>query len=86
MKDEYNNAVKSLDLFAGENGVMQGSNVSFAISNAMTSIFKFSQDDKYLFSFGIQIDKTGNMTLDEEKLKTAFKENPEATKQFFLWL
>ncbi|MEC2444035.1 flagellar filament capping protein FliD, partial [Bacillus cereus] len=83
MKDEYNNAVKSLDLFAGENGVMQGSNVSFAISNAMTSIFKFSQDDKYLFSFGIQIDKTGNMTLDEEKLKTAFKENPEATKQFF---
>ena len=24
MKDEYNKAVKSLDLFAGENGVMQG--------------------------------------------------------------
>ena len=24
MKDEYNNAVKSLDLFSGENGVMQG--------------------------------------------------------------
>ncbi|WP_265938675.1 flagellar hook-associated protein 2 [Bacillus thuringiensis] len=83
MKDEYNNAVKSLDLFSGENGVMQGNNVSFAISNAMTSIFKFSQDDKYLFSFGIQIDKTGNMTLDEEKLKIAFKENPESTKQFF---
>ena len=36
---------------------MQGSNVSFAINNAMTGIFKFSQDDKYLFSFGIQIDK-----------------------------
>ncbi len=46
--------------------------MSFAISNAMTSIFKFSQDDKYLFSFGIQIDKTGNMTLDEEKLKNRF--------------
>ncbi|KAA0797421.1 flagellar hook-associated protein 2 [Bacillus sp. JAS102] len=83
MKDEYNKAVKNLDLYAGENGVMQGNNVSFAISNAMTSIFRFSQDDKYLFSFGIQIDKTGNMTLDEEKLKTTFKENPEATKQFF---
>ncbi|PEY66930.1 flagellar filament capping protein FliD [Bacillus cereus] len=83
MKDEYNNAVKSLDLFSGENGVMQGNNVSFAISNAMTSSFRFSQDDKYLFSFGIQIDKTGNMTLDEEKLKIAFKENPESTKQFF---
>ncbi|EJS67170.1 flagellar filament capping protein FliD [Bacillus cereus] len=83
MKDEYNKAVKSLDLFAGENGVMQGNNVSFAISNAMTSIFKFSQDGKYLSSFGIQIDKTGNMTLDEEKLKMAFKENPESTKQFF---
>jgi hypothetical protein len=36
----------------------------------LTGIFKFSQDDKYLFSFGIQIDKKGNMTLDEEKLKT----------------
>jgi flagellar capping protein FliD len=36
--------------------------------------YSFSQDDKYLFSFGIQIDKKGNMTLDEEKLKTAFKE------------
>jgi hypothetical protein len=35
-----------------------------AINNAMTGIFKFSQDDKYLFSFGIQIDKKGNMTLD----------------------
>lgn len=86
MKDEYNKAVKSLDLFAGENGVMQGNNVSFAINNAMTGIFKFSQDDKYLFSFGIQIDKKGNMTLDEEKLKTAFKENPESTKQFFFGL
>lgn len=86
MKDEYNKAVKNLDLFTGKNGVMQGNNVSFAISNAMTSIFKFSQDDKYLFSFGIQIDKTGNMTLDEEKLKTAFKENPESTKQFFFGL
>ena len=41
MKDEYNNAVKSLDLFSGENGVMQGNNVSFAISNAMTSILNF---------------------------------------------
>ena len=26
------------------------------------------------------------MTLDEEKLKTAFKENPESTKQFFFGL
>ena len=57
MKDEYNNAVKSLDLFSGENGVMQGNNVSFAISNAMTSIFKFSQDDKYLFSFEFKLIK-----------------------------
>ncbi|WP_144610749.1 flagellar hook-associated protein 2 [Bacillus cereus] len=86
MKDEYNKAVKSLDLFAGENGVMQGNNVSFAIKNAMTSIFSFSQDDKFLFSFGVQIDKSGNMNLDEEKLKAAFKENPESTKQFFFGL
>ncbi|MGI8303424.1 flagellar hook-associated protein 2 [Bacillus paranthracis] len=83
MKDEYNKAVGNLDLFAGENGAMQGNNISFSLSNSMTSLFKHSQDNKYLFSFGIQVDKTGKMTLDEEKLKTAFKENPESAKQFF---
>lgn len=83
MKDEYNKAVGNLDLFAGENGAMQGNNISFSLSNTMTSLFKYSQDNKYLFSFGIQVDKTGKMTLDEEKLNTAFKENPEAAKQFF---
>ncbi len=83
MKDEYNKAVGNLDLFAGKNGVMQGNNISFSLGNTMTSLFKYSQDNKYLFSFGIQVDKTGKMTLDEEKLKTAFKENPEAAKQFF---
>ena len=82
MKDEYNKAVGNLDLFAGENGAMQGNNISFSLSNSMTSLFKHSQDNKYLFSFGIQVDKTGKMTLDE-KLKTAFKENPESAKQFF---
>ena len=39
----------------------------------MTSLFKHSQDNKYLFSFGIQVDKTGKMTLDEEKLKQHLK-------------
>ena len=29
MKDEYNKAVGNLDLFAGENGAMQGNNISF---------------------------------------------------------
>ncbi|MCU5172476.1 flagellar hook-associated protein 2 [Bacillus paranthracis] len=83
MKDEYNKAVSTLDLFAGKNGVMQGSNVAFSIGNTMSSLFKHSQENNFLFSYGIQVDKTGNMTLDEEKLKTAFKENPEAAKQFF---
>lgn len=86
MKDEYNKAVSNLDLYAGENGVMQGSNVAFSIQNAMTSIFSYNKDDTYLSSFGIQVDKTGIMTLDEEKLKTAFKENAEGTKQFFFGL
>ncbi len=52
---------------------MQGSNVAFSIGNTMSSLFKHSQENNFLFSYGIQVDKTGNMTLDEEKLKTAFK-------------
>ncbi|PGK37982.1 flagellar filament capping protein FliD [Bacillus anthracis] len=83
MKDEYNKAVSSLDLFAGKNGAMQGSSVAFSIQNAMTSIFSYSQDKTFMFSFGIQVDKTGIMTLDETKLATAFKENPEKAKHFF---
>lgn len=83
MKDEYNKAVSTLDLFAGENGAMQGSNMAFSIGNAMKSVFTYSKDNKYLSSFGIEVDKTGIMTLDEEKLKTAFKEQPETAKQFF---
>ena len=86
MKDEYNKAVSKLDLFAGKNGVMQGSNIAFSIDNAMTSIFKYSQEDKYVYSFGIQIDKSGKMSIDEEKLASAFKENPENAKQFFFGL
>lgn len=83
MKDAYNKAVSTLDLFAGENGAMQGSNLAFSIGNTMKSVFTYSQDNKYLSSFGIQVDKTGIMTLDEEKLKTAFQEGPETAKQFF---
>lgn len=83
MRDEYNKAVSTLDLFAGENGAMQGNNVAFSISNTMTSVFRYKQDDKFMFSFGIEVDKTGKMVLDEEKLIKAFKESPETAKQFF---
>ncbi|HFI2422768.1 flagellar hook-associated protein 2 [Bacillus paranthracis] len=83
MKDEYNKAVSNLDLFAGENGAVQGSSIAFSISNTMTSIFRYSQNGKFLNDFGIQVDKKGNMTLDEEKLKNAFKEDQETVKQFF---
>ena len=50
MKDEYNKAVENLDLFAGKNGAMQGSNIAFSLSNTMSNLFKYSQDNKYLFS------------------------------------
>jgi len=83
MKDEYNKAVSTLDLFAGENGAVQGSSIAFSISNTMTSIFRYSQNGKFLNDFGIQVDKKGNMILDEEKLKNAFKEDQETVKQFF---
>ncbi|HDR7214990.1 TPA: flagellar filament capping protein FliD, partial [Bacillus cytotoxicus] len=82
----YNKAVSSLDLFAGKNGALQGSSVAFSIQNAMTNLFSYSQDKTFLFSFGIEVDKTGIMKLDEAKLATAFKENPETTKQFFFGL
>lgn len=83
MKDEYNNAVTTLKAYGGKDGVMQGSNVAFSIQNAMSSMFSYNKDGKYLSSFGIQVDKDGFMTVDEEKLKAAFKEEPESTKQFF---
>ncbi|ASI77266.1 flagellar hook-associated protein 2 [Bacillus cereus group sp. Bc002] len=83
MKDEYNKAVANLDLFAGENGAVQGSSIAFSINNMMTGIFRYSSDGKYLNDFGIQVDKNGNMNLDEEKLKNAFKEDQETAKQFF---
>ncbi|WP_448163006.1 flagellar hook-associated protein 2 [Bacillus mobilis] len=83
MKDEYNKAVATLDLFAGENGAVQGSSIAFSISNMMTGIFRYSSEGKYLNDFGIQVDKNGKMNLDEEKLKNAFKEDQETAKQFF---
>ena len=58
MKDEYNKAVSTLDLFAGENGAVQGSSIAFSISNTMTGLFRYSQDGKFLFNFGIQVEKT----------------------------
>ena len=59
MKDEYNKAVANLDLFAGENGAVQGSSIAFSINNMMTGIFRYSSDGKYLNDFGIQVDKMG---------------------------
>ncbi|MGD2276957.1 flagellar hook-associated protein 2 [Bacillus wiedmannii] len=83
MKGEYNKAVSNLDLFAGENGAVQGSSIAFSISNTMSSIFRYSQNGKFLSDFGIQVEKNGQMTLDEEKLTQAFKRDQETAKQFF---
>ncbi|MEH6888790.1 flagellar hook-associated protein 2 [Bacillus sp. JJ864] len=83
MTTEYNKAVSKLDLFAGKDGVLQGSSVGFSLQNAMTSMFSYSKGNQYVSSFGIQVEKDGNVKLDEEKLKTAFRENPDAVNAFF---
>lgn len=83
MTEEYNKAVSELDRFAGKEGYLQGSNVAFSLQNAMTSMFSYSKDNKYVSSFGIQVEKDGRVKLDEEKLKTAFRENPDGVNAFF---
>ncbi|PFJ17245.1 flagellar filament capping protein FliD [Bacillus cereus] len=83
MKDEYNKAVSEWNRIAGKNQPMQGTNIAFTLQNAMTSMFTYSKDDNFLFTFGIQVDQDGNMTIDEEKLKDVFKEDEATAKQFF---
>lgn len=83
MVSDYNKGVSSMDLFAGEGGVLQGQTVMQTIRQAMNSVVTFNQDGKYLFSFGIQVNKDGTLQVDETKLTNALKDDPAAAKQFF---
>ncbi|HDR7714658.1 flagellar hook-associated protein 2 [Bacillus albus] len=83
MVAEYNKAVSTVDLFAGKDGVFQGQVIMQSVRQAMNNVVTFSQDDNYLFSFGIQLKQDGTMEVNDEKLTQALKEKPDAAKQFF---
>ena len=83
MVADYNKGVSAMDLFSGEGGALQGETVMQTIRQAMNNAVSFTQNGKYLFSFGIQVNKDGTLQVDETKLTNALKENPEAAKQFF---
>ncbi|MFZ3195138.1 MAG: flagellar hook-associated protein 2 [Bacillus mycoides] len=83
MVAEYNKAVSTVDLFAGKDGVFQGQVIMQSVRQALNNVVTFSQDDNYLFSFGIQLKQDGTMEVNEEKLTQALKEKPDAAKQFF---
>lgn len=83
MVAEYNKAVSTVDLFAGKDGVFQGQVIMQSVRQAVNNVVTFSQDDNYLFSFGIQLKQDGTMEVNEEKLTQALKEKPDVAKQFF---
>lgn len=83
MTSEYNNAIGKLESYGGEGGALQGSNVILNTSRALASIGSFQAGGAYASSFGIQMDKTGRVTLDTAKLQEAFKKDPEGAKAFF---
>ncbi|ENQ3080324.1 flagellar hook-associated protein 2 [Bacillus cereus] len=83
MVDSYNKAVSTMDLFSGEGGALQGKGIMSTVRQAMNSVATFAKDGKYLFSFGIEMNKDGTMKVNEAKLTKALKEEPEVAKQFF---
>ncbi|MFX3622733.1 MAG: flagellar hook-associated protein 2 [Ectobacillus sp.] len=83
MVTEYNNAVGKLETYAGEAGVLQGSTAALSTSRALASLAMFQLNGKYASSFGIQMDKTGRITLDKQKLQEAFKQDADGAKAFF---
>ncbi|MBK5496552.1 flagellar hook-associated protein 2 [Bacillus thuringiensis] len=83
MVADYNKAVSTVDLFAGKDGAFQGQVIMQSIRQVMNSVVTFSQDDNYLFTFGIQIKQDGTLEVDDETLTKALKEKPDTAKQFF---
>ncbi|HDX9579539.1 TPA: flagellar hook-associated protein 2 [Bacillus pseudomycoides] len=83
MVESYNKAVSTMDDFGGKDRPLQGHGTMSTIRQAMQGVATFTKDGKYLYSFGVQMNKDGTMKVDEAKLTKALKENPEATKQFF---
>ncbi|MFD3446011.1 flagellar hook-associated protein 2 [Microbacteriaceae bacterium 4G12] len=83
MVDEYNKAMSKYDAYAGQGGPLQANTVVLSTNRALSSIALFSNNGKYLSNFGVQIDKTGRLTIDNQKLSDAFKKDPQGAQQFF---
>ncbi|MCM3736631.1 flagellar hook-associated protein 2 [Bacillus cytotoxicus] len=83
MVESYNKAVSTMDDFGGKDRPLQGHGTMSTIRQAMQGVATFAKDGKYLYSFGVRMNKDGTMKVDEAKLTEALKENPEAAKQFF---
>lgn len=83
MVESYNKAVATMVDFGGKDRPLQGKGIMSTIQQAMHGVATFAKDGKYLYSFGVQMNKDGTMKVDEEKLSKALKEEPEAAKQFF---
>ncbi|MDC2865749.1 MULTISPECIES: flagellar hook-associated protein 2 [unclassified Bacillus (in: firmicutes)] len=83
MVSDYNKTVSTMDLYGGKGGSLQGQTIMQTIRQAMNDAVTFAKDGKYLFSFGIEMNKDGTMKVDETKLTQALKEDSEAAKQFF---
>ncbi|MCP8968838.1 flagellar hook-associated protein 2 [Ectobacillus ponti] len=83
MVSTFNDAVGILSNYAGEGSYMQASTAALSTGRAMSQIASFELNGQRLSTFGIQTDKTGNLTVDSAKLAAAFKQNPDAAKQFF---
>lgn len=84
MVDSFNTAISTLASYTAEGTYMQAGNIALATSRAMSNMVMFkSNAGQYLSHYGIEVDKTGRLSVDTTKLQEAFKNDPDAAKAFF---
>ncbi len=65
-------------------GNFQGDGDLRSLRTALNALISYSNGDRdTLFKYGVSLNDHGKMTLDAEKLKKAFEENPERAIAFF---
>ncbi|MEA3546796.1 MAG: flagellar filament capping protein FliD [Thermodesulfobacteriota bacterium] len=92
----YNDAIQeinektSYDSEAGEFGILSGTTVrdlSFSLQSLMTSFVDtdgVGNNITSLFDLGLEFNRDGSISLDEEMLDQAMADNPEGVEAFFL--
>lgn len=84
MVNSFNAAAAKLASYTGEGTYMQAGSIALATSRAMSNMVMFkSAAGQYLSQYGIEVDKTGRLSVNETKLQEAFKNDPDAAKAFF---